>query len=124
MATKSKSRGRGSSRGKGSSRSRSHARKPAAKRSARTPVRQHLAPWARDAVGIGLVVLGLLAVLALWFDAAGAVGRGIDVASHGMAGVAALVLPLVGVYWGYKAYQGEMVEIPVISNLVRNQGWA
>jgi uncharacterized protein len=27
-------------------------------------------------------------------------------------------------YWAYKAYQGEMVEIPVISNLVRNQGWS
>lgn len=27
-------------------------------------------------------------------------------------------------YWAYKAYQGEIVEIPVITNLVRNQGWA
>jgi uncharacterized membrane protein len=27
-------------------------------------------------------------------------------------------------YWGYKAYQGEMVNIPVISDFVRNQGWA
>lgn len=31
---------------------------------------------------------------------------------------------LVQLYWAYKAYQGEAVEIPVISNLVRNQGWA
>jgi uncharacterized membrane protein len=27
-------------------------------------------------------------------------------------------------YCAYKAYQGEMVEVPVISNLVKNQGWA
>ncbi|HEX9615795.1 MAG TPA: DUF4870 domain-containing protein [Anaerolineales bacterium] len=27
-------------------------------------------------------------------------------------------------YWAYKAYQGEMVEIPVLSNLIRNQGWS
>jgi uncharacterized protein len=31
---------------------------------------------------------------------------------------------ILQLYWAYKAYQGESVEIPVISNLVRNQGWA
>lgn len=31
---------------------------------------------------------------------------------------------ILQIYWAYKAYQGEMVEIPVLSNLVRNQGWA
>jgi len=30
----------------------------------------------------------------------------------------------VGVYWGFKAYGGNMVEIPVITNFVKNQGWA
>lgn len=30
---------------------------------------------------------------------------------------------LYGIYVGIKAYQGEMVEVPVISNFVRNQGW-
>jgi uncharacterized membrane protein len=34
------------------------------------------------------------------------------------------ILWFVMLYWGYKAYQGEMVEIPVISNFVKNQGWA
>jgi uncharacterized membrane protein len=28
------------------------------------------------------------------------------------------------IYWGIQAYNGKMVEIPVISNFVRNQGWA
>jgi uncharacterized membrane protein len=27
-------------------------------------------------------------------------------------------------YWGYQAYQGKSVNIPVITNLVKNQGWA
>ena len=27
-------------------------------------------------------------------------------------------------YLGIKSYQGELVEVPVISDLVRNQGWA
>jgi uncharacterized membrane protein len=39
-------------------------------------------------------------------------------------GAPSVIIWLIGVYWGYKAYQGEMVEIPVISNLVRQQGWA
>jgi uncharacterized membrane protein len=30
----------------------------------------------------------------------------------------------IQLYWAYKAYQGEMVTIPVISNFVQNQGWA
>ena len=28
------------------------------------------------------------------------------------------------IYLGIKSYQGEWVEVPVISNFVRNQGWA
>jgi len=35
-----------------------------------------------------------------------------------------LLVWIVMIYWGFKAYQGEFVEIPVVSNFVRNQGWA
>ncbi len=31
---------------------------------------------------------------------------------------------LVMFYWAYKAYQGELVEIPVITDFVKGQGWA
>lgn len=31
---------------------------------------------------------------------------------------------LIMFYWAYKAYQGEYVEIPVITEFVKNQGWA
>jgi uncharacterized membrane protein len=31
---------------------------------------------------------------------------------------------LLQLWWAYKAYQGETIEIPVISNFVKNQGWA
>lgn len=34
------------------------------------------------------------------------------------------IMFVVAVYWGIKAYQGEHVEIPVITNFVKNQGWA
>jgi uncharacterized membrane protein len=28
------------------------------------------------------------------------------------------------IFYGYKAYQGEEMEIPVITDFVKNQGWA
>jgi uncharacterized membrane protein len=33
------------------------------------------------------------------------------------------IIFLVMFYWAYKAYQGEYVEIPVITNFIKNQGW-
>jgi uncharacterized protein len=39
-------------------------------------------------------------------------------------GLPSILLWGIGVYWGIQAYNGKMVEIPVISNFVRNQGWA
>jgi len=45
----------------------------------------------------------------------------------GITVVGALCAPilwLVFLYWGYKAYQGEMVNIPFVSDFIRNQGWA
>ena len=33
------------------------------------------------------------------------------------------VLYLVMFWWAYKAYQGEMFEIPVITNFIKDQGW-
>lgn len=34
------------------------------------------------------------------------------------------IIWVVMVYWGIKAYQGEYVVIPVVTNFVKNQGWA
>lgn len=34
------------------------------------------------------------------------------------------IIWLVMLYWAYKAFQGEMVNIPVITDFVRGQGWA
>ena len=79
-------------------------RKPAS--AGRTPVRQHLRPWARDALGIGLVVFALISVLALWFEAAGVVGRGIDWALHGAIGIAAVAFPMLALYWGILLLRG------------------
>ena len=35
-----------------------------------------------------------------------------------------LALWIVMIYWGVQAYQGKEVTVPVITNFVRNQGWA
>lgn len=34
------------------------------------------------------------------------------------------ILYFIMFWWAYQAYQGQEVKIPVISDFVRNQGWA
>ncbi|MBI2237200.1 MAG: DNA translocase FtsK, partial [Actinobacteria bacterium] len=88
-------------------------KRPAKRRASRTPVRQHLAPWARDAFGIGLVVLSLLAVLAVWFEAAGVAGRFITTAIHAGIGGAAVAFPVLGLYWGVLLLRGTAEDVRV-----------
>ena len=33
------------------------------------------------------------------------------------------LLWLVTLYWAYQAYQGQWIEIPVVTNFVKGQGW-
>ena len=33
------------------------------------------------------------------------------------------IIWLIMFWWAYKAYQGEMVEIPVVTNFIKGQGW-
>ena len=35
----------------------------------------------------------------------------------------AAFLYFVFFYWAYLAYQGQIVEVPVVTNFVKNQGW-
>ena len=39
-------------------------------------------------------------------------------------GAPTIILWLVGCYWGYQAYQGKYVKIPVITDFIQKQGWA
>ena len=41
----------------------------------------------------------------------------------GFGALCAPLLWLVFLYWAYKAYQGEMFEIPVVTNFIKQQGW-
>jgi DNA segregation ATPase FtsK/SpoIIIE, S-DNA-T family len=80
------------------------------RRPPRTSTRQILSPWARDAVGIGLVVLAGLGILSVWVDAAGPAGRALAWLLHGSFGVAAVVFPLVGLWWGIVLLRDVAVE--------------
>lgn len=74
---------------------------------ARPSVRERLAPWSRDAVGIGLVVLSLLGVLAFWFDAAGVVGGWLTTGARAAVGLATYVLPVALLGWGIALIRGD-----------------
>ena len=41
-----------------------------------------------------------------------------------LCGIPGLLMWLVAIYWGWQAYQGQQVTIPVITDLVKGQGWA
>ncbi len=82
---------------------RTKGRKKPAKRSGAGRTRRvagHLAPWARDAFGIGLVVLALLAVLGLWLHSGGLVGKLIAYLARAAVGEAAAATPVFALYWG------------------------
>ena len=42
----------------------------------------------------------------------------------GIGGICAPLVWLVFLYWAYQAYQGQMVTIPVVTNFIKQQGWA
>jgi uncharacterized membrane protein len=48
----------------------------------------------------------------------------LSVVTLGFGGLCVPVIWLVFFYWAYKAYMGEKFEIPVITNFIKNQGWA
>jgi uncharacterized protein len=41
-----------------------------------------------------------------------------------ITGIIALVILVAQIYWAVQAYQGNLVTIPVITDFVKNQGWA
>ncbi len=75
-------------------------RRPPKKKPQRAPTVQILSPFARDTLGIGLMVLAGLAVLSVWFDAAGPMGDAFSGLLHGTFGVFAALFPLIGLGWG------------------------
>jgi uncharacterized membrane protein len=63
-------------------------------------------------------VQSIVASVAVWIVVAI-----ITTVTLGIGGICAPLVWVVFLYWAYKAYQGEMVNIPVVTNFVKNQGW-
>lgn len=41
-----------------------------------------------------------------------------------LCGLPSLAILAISIYWGVQAYQGNQVEIPFVTDFVKNQGWA
>ncbi|HAV75831.1 MAG TPA: hypothetical protein DCX53_00600 [Anaerolineae bacterium] len=52
------------------------------------------------------------------------VGTVLSVVTLGFGGLCVPLLWLVFLYWAYQAYQGQMVNIPMVTNFIKGQGWA
>ena len=48
----------------------------------------------------------------------------LSVVTLGFGGLCVPLLWLVFLYWAYQAYQGQDVNIPLVSDFIRKQGWA
>ena len=71
---------------------------------------RHLSPRAADALGIGLVVLAVLAVLGLWFGAGGPFGSALVVVVRGLFGPVGYALPVIVLYWAVLLLKGTLQE--------------
>src|SRR6266508_2970056 len=87
--------------GSSGSRKRSSKKAPSKRKPSKTPVRTVLSPWARDGLGIGLIVLSLLGVLSVWLEAGGPVGNAIAWLLLVSLGVGAHAFPVAGAWWGF-----------------------
>ena len=47
----------------------------------------------------------------------------LSVVTLGFGGLCVPLLWFVFLYWAYKAYQGEMFDVPVVTNFIKGQGW-
>ncbi len=120
MASRSGTRARGRSKRGGRAPARGRARSSSTKRPPKRPgvvrstgarVARHLSPRAADVLGVGLIVLGILTVLGVWFGAGGVFGRWVETAIRALFGVAGYAFPVVALFWAGVLIRG----IPPVS---------
>ena len=61
--------------------------------------------------------------LALWVAYA-VLGTILTIVTFGIGGICFGLAWLVFLYWGYLAYQGQLFKVPVVTDFLKNQGWA
>jgi uncharacterized membrane protein len=64
-------------------------------------------------------VQSIVASVAFWI-----VATILTTVTVGIGGLCVPLLWLVFLYWAYQAYQGQNINIPVVSDFIRKQGWA
>lgn len=64
-------------------------------------------------------VQSIAASIAFWI-----IATVITTVTIGFGGLCVPILWLVFLYWAYQAYQGQMVNIPMVTNFIKGQGWA
>jgi DNA segregation ATPase FtsK/SpoIIIE, S-DNA-T family len=69
-------------------------------------VARHLSPRAADLLGVGLLILAVLAILGMWLDAAGPFGRLFRVGARGLFGLPGYAVPVVAAYWAVLLLRG------------------
>ncbi len=47
----------------------------------------------------------------------------LGIVTFGIGAICVPLLWLVFFYWGYLAYQGQMFQIPVVTDFIKKQGW-
>ena len=65
----------------------------------------------RSAIGIALVVAALILVLALWFEAAGPLGRWLATLARVLVGRTAPLVPVVALGWGVALLREGEAEV-------------
>jgi DNA segregation ATPase FtsK/SpoIIIE, S-DNA-T family len=70
-------------------------------------VRQHLAEQRQDVIGIGLILLGVLAGLGMYASAAGPVGDFLEAMARGLLGLAGFAVPVLLAWFGLLVVMGR-----------------
>ncbi len=105
--SRSASKRKPATRSKGASgRSRPRREGPGRIRATGARVTKHLSPRAADVLGVALIVLGVLAVLGVWFGAGGAFGSACRYAVLGLFGLAGYAFPIVALAWAFVLIRG------------------
>jgi DNA segregation ATPase FtsK/SpoIIIE, S-DNA-T family len=72
-----------------------------------TAVREHLAEQKQDVLGIGLILLGVLAGLGMYASAAGPVGDFMEATARGLLGLAGFAVPVLFAWFGLLVVMGR-----------------
>src|SRR5262249_1941814 len=81
-------------------------KQPGVIRSTGSRVVRHLSPRSADVLGVALIVLGILTVLGVWFQAGGVFGRWLTISARAGVGAAASPVGVLALFWAVVLIRG------------------